>query len=52
MREANKKVKKDVDDIAAKLNEFNIYDMFQGGGQDGGSSDAGVMLTQNLEKKT
>ena len=40
-----------MDDLSAKLKDFNIYDLFKGG-QENSNSDAGVLLVQNLERKT
>jgi hypothetical protein len=40
-----------MEEISIKVNDFNVYDLFKTGSE-GGSSDAGVLLVQNLEKKT
>ena len=33
------------------MSDFNIYDLFKNNALEGGSSDAGIILVQNLEKK-
>ncbi len=40
-----------MEEISVKIQDFNIYDLFKSSGSDGGSSDASVILIQNLEKK-
>lgn len=38
-------------ELNVKIQDFNIYELFKSNSVDGGSSDAGVILVQNLEKK-
>ncbi len=37
--------------MSVKIEDFNVYDLFKSNLADGGSSDASVILIQNLEKK-
>jgi hypothetical protein len=39
-----------MEEISIKVNDFNVYDLFKSGSETG-SSDTGVILVQNLEKK-
>ena len=39
------------DKVKVKVQDFNVYDLFQGGGGDGGNLDAAKLLIMNLENK-
>jgi len=51
IKENNEKFSKELKEIEIKMQDFNIYEIFKGNSGDGGSTDIGVILAQNLEKK-
>jgi len=51
IKKNNEKLSKDLEEISIKVQDFNIYEIFKSNSGDGGSSDMGVILVQNLEKK-
>lgn len=40
-----------IEELNVKMADFNIYDLFKNNAIEGGSTDAGIILVQNLEKK-
>jgi len=51
IKKNNDKLVKDFQEMSVKIEDFNVYDLFKSNLADGGSSDASVILIQNLEKK-
>lgn len=51
IKKTNEKLEKDFEEISVKVQDFNIYEIFKSNSAEGGSSDMGVILVQNLEKK-
>jgi len=45
------KFNEEFENVKVKVQDFNVYDLFQGGGEDGGSLDAAKVLVMNLENK-
>lgn len=51
IKQNNEKFAKELEEMQIKIQDFNIYEIFKNNSADGGSSDMGVILVQNLEKK-
>jgi len=51
IKKTNEKLGKDLEEISVKVQDFNIYELFKANSAEGGSTDMGVILVQNLEKK-
>lgn len=51
IKKTNEKLEKDFEEISVKVQDFNIYEIFKANSAEGGSTDMGVILVQNLEKK-
>lgn len=52
--EVNEKLLKfneEFENVKVKVQDFNVYDLFQGNGEDGGNLDAAKVLVMNLENK-
>ena len=45
------KFNEEFENVKVKVQDFNVYDLFQGNGEDGGSLDAAKVLVMNLENK-
>ena len=51
MRLKNEDMKKQLEDLAIKCNDFNIYDLFKDAKVEGGNIDLSKVLIMNLEQK-
>ena len=51
IKKTNEKLEKDLVEISIKVQDFDIYELFKANSAEGGSTDMGVILVQNLEKK-
>ena len=51
IKKTNEKLGKDMEEISVKVQDFNIYELFKANSAESGSTDMGVILVQNLEKK-
>lgn len=47
----NQEFERTMEDVAVKMQDFNIYDLFKNSGGEGGNADVSAVLVQNLEKK-
>ena len=45
------KFNEEFENVKVKVQDFNVYDLFKGNGEDGGSLDAAKILIMNLENK-
>ena len=51
MRLSNEDMKKQIEDLTIKCNDFNIYDLFKDAKVEGGNIDLSKVLIMNLEQK-
>ncbi len=51
MRLSNEEMKKQIEDLTIKCNDFNIYDLFKDAKVEGGNIDLSKVLIMNLEQK-
>jgi len=51
LKKSNEKLVKYIEEVSLKVQDFNIYDIFQSNVSEGSTADASIILIQNLEKK-